>query len=40
MKKLALAFVAFVIALVPVSADAAPKHHDHKPAISRVIDWD
>lgn len=40
MKKFALAVVTLVVALVPVSADAAPKHHDHKPSVQRVIDWD
>lgn len=40
MKKLILALVAIVITLVPVSADAAPKDHSHKPIISRAIDWD
>lgn len=40
MKKLALAVAAVVIALIPVSADAAPTHHDQPPVSSRAIDWD
>lgn len=39
MKKIALAVVAAVVVLLPVSADAAPKH-SHHPVISRAIDWD
>lgn len=39
MKKLALAVIAAAIVLLPVSADAAPKH-SHHPVVSRVIDWD
>lgn len=40
MKKLALAVVATVVVLLPVSADAAPKHGQHHPVAQRSIDWD
>jgi len=39
MKKIALAVVAAVVLLLPVSANGAPDTHG-KPVVSRVIDWD